>query len=91
MLIGLDSYWSFVTRKVRRGEAGPIAISTQLGWVLSGTMMMPREPCQSLNLLTHVLKIDVSSSEDDCLEEVLQSFWRLESLGIAGSEESVLD
>ena len=54
-------------------------------------MMMPREPYQSLNLLTHVLKINASSSEDDRLEEVLQSFWKLETLGIAGSEESILD
>ena len=34
LLISLDSYWSFATGKVCRGEAGPIAISTQLEWVL---------------------------------------------------------
>lgn len=36
ILIGSDHYWTVVTGEVVRGETGPIAIGTHLGWVLSG-------------------------------------------------------
>ena len=35
-VIGSDYYWSLVTGEVCRGNSGPIAIHTKLGWVLSG-------------------------------------------------------
>ena len=36
MLIGSDFYWQLTTREIIRGQTGPIAINTKLGWVLSG-------------------------------------------------------
>jgi hypothetical protein len=36
ILIGSDQYWSFITGENRRGQGGPIAIHSDLGWVLSG-------------------------------------------------------
>ena len=36
LLIGSDYYWSFVTGETRRGDGGPVAVRTKLGWVLSG-------------------------------------------------------
>ena len=36
MLIGSDYYWELTTGKIIRGESGPVAIHTRLGWVLSG-------------------------------------------------------
>ena len=36
VLIGSDYYWDLATGEVRRGESGPVAINTRLGWVLSG-------------------------------------------------------
>ena len=91
LLISLNSYWNFVTGEVRRGGTGPIAMNTRLGWLLSEVTMMPRELQQSHNLLAHVLSIDASPQQDGRLEEVLQSFWRLESWGIDGSKECVLE
>lgn len=36
MLIGSHHYWKIVSGEVVRGDSGPTAISTRLGWVLSG-------------------------------------------------------
>ena len=37
MLIGVDYYWSFINRTVVRGKPSePVALSTKLGYVLSG-------------------------------------------------------
>jgi len=36
LLIGSDFYWEFVTGETIRGEIGPVAINTTLGWVLEG-------------------------------------------------------
>jgi len=38
VLIGSDQYWKLVTGCVIKGEQGPTAIHTRLGWVLSGPM-----------------------------------------------------
>ena len=34
ILIGIPSYWSIVTGRVKRSKDGPIAVQTLLGWVL---------------------------------------------------------
>ena len=34
VLIGNDFYWSFFTGDTKRGESGPVAMKTSLGWVL---------------------------------------------------------
>ena len=36
MLIGADCYWDLTTGHTCRGDSGPVAIQTKLGWVLSG-------------------------------------------------------
>lgn len=36
VLIGSDFYWQLVTGKLIRGEGGPVALQTRLGWVLTG-------------------------------------------------------
>ena len=92
LLIGLDFYWDLVTGKVRRGESGPAAIHTRFGWVLSGVTPLPRSPNTSHSFLTtHVLKIATSQAPKESLEDILHSFWRLESLGIESMEKTVLE
>ena len=91
LLIGVDYYWRFVTGDIRRGEGGPVAIRTRLGWVLSGATAMQADSTAHTYLTTHVLRIDASPHSTQKLEEVLQSFWRLESLGIEDKEGSILD
>jgi len=36
VLIGADYYWHFLTDAIKRGESGPTALQTNVGWVLPG-------------------------------------------------------
>ena len=36
ILIGADFYWEFVTGEVVQASNGPVAVSSKLGWLLSG-------------------------------------------------------
>ena len=83
LLIGSDYYWQLTTGRVSRGDDGPVAVETKLGWVLSGPV--PTADCSLLT--THALRID--SHEEQSLNETLRSFWELESLGISGTCQSV--
>ena len=51
MSIGNDLYWSFFTGNVKRGESGPVAMESKLGWVLSGPI--PKE--QTSGVSTNVV------------------------------------
>ena len=46
ILVGCNYYWSIVTGKLRRGdgEAGPVAVSSKFGWLLSGPMPILSNP-----------------------------------------------
>ena len=91
ILIGSDNIWRFVLGEVRRGETGdsPVAVSTVLGWVLSGPAgKVPGHKLCSVNFnATHVLRIEsepvpVVSHEDVSLDSAISSLWDLENLGI---------
>ena len=90
LLITADHYWSVFTGRIIRGDpSGPVALETKLGWVLSEPAAVRAESC-TINLsATHVLEIesgDISHVQDD-----LQKFWDLETLGIRDTETSVHD
>lgn len=93
MLIGSDLYWDLLTGKTCHGEGGPVAVETRLGWVLSG----PVEPClqgqaETTLMTTHTLQVEsLLGPEARALDERLQTFWNLESIGIVGHDCSVLD
>ena len=81
ILIGSDQYWNFITGEVRRGSFGPVAVNTKFGWVLSGPTTTD-DNCQiSASLLTRSL-ITNNPSDLQYLDDNLQRFWDLESLGI---------
>ena len=76
--------------EVRQGETGdsPVAVSTTLGWVLSGHAgNAPRHKFCIVNFnATHVLRIksepvSVVSHEDILLDSTASSLWDLENLG----------
>ena len=76
---------------VRRGETGdsPVAVSTILGWVLSGHVgKVPGYKLCSVDFnAKHVLRIEselvsVVSHEDVLFDSVVSSLWDLENLGI---------
>ena len=58
MLIGADYYWELTTGATSRGDAGPIAIHTRLGWVLSGPAPAAESDERSFSLVTtHTLHV----------------------------------
>jgi len=75
-----------VSGRVVRGENGPTAIDTKLGWVLSGPVPVGTQADrQQSNLVTtHVLTSAVNPAHvtNETLDGTLKSFWELESLGI---------
>lgn len=92
VLIGLDHYWDLVTGEIQRGASGPVAIQTQLGWVLSGPAHMHTLDQDSTSLLvTHALRTDAQTTIQDNLEDSLHAYWKLESLGVQVSERSVME
>ena len=92
ILICSDYYWELVTGSVCRSEKGPTAVHTKLGWVLSGPMLEGYRAQSSTNLITtHVLQVDTHQQKIVNLDEQLQSFWELESLGIQKVERTLYD
>ena len=78
--MGADFCWTFITGRIIRGEYGPTAVESHVGWILSG-------PSCLLNLQTHVLKVSESSLTDDSIKETL-TFWSLESMGIDPNDKN---
>ena len=99
VLIGADYYWHFLTGAIKRGESGPTALQTKVGWVLSG----PVQGGSTLNstqvnfMNTHALRVDThdqfmdESLENRALERKLAEFWDLEAIGISPEEKSVYE
>ena len=82
-LICLDLYWKLVTSEVCLGKSGQIAIHAQLGWVLSGTVMMAKGLQSFVSLLAmHVQRIDAPIHQSDNFEVVLHCFCNFELLGL---------
>jgi hypothetical protein len=80
VLIGSDSYWDLVTGKIVKGENGPTAIQTRVGWVLSGPAGRQEIAVNLTFNSVHTLKVE--SCPNSTLDEQLKCFWDLESLGI---------
>ena len=92
VLIGSDYYWELTTGKIRRGQSGPVAIHTRLGWVLSGPTALDRQPTPVTSLITtHALRIDSECCDMKELEDTQHSFWKLESLGICEPDKSLCE
>ena len=79
-----------------KGIAGPTAIEIAFGWVLSGPVLgLTLEPTVACLSTVHMMKVDASvcSTQQEIanLENRLQAFWDLETLGIKECETSVYD
>jgi hypothetical protein len=91
ILVGADFYWHIVTGNVVRGESGPVAMETKLGYVLSGPVHDDGSNDASTNLITtHLLKAEtVVNERDGALRKELDRFWDLDSIGIRQGEDIV--
>lgn len=86
ILVGSDQYCQIVTERVVRGDHGPTAFQTKLGWVLSGPLhrAMQNEHQQSNLVTVYVLRTAVHplNIANESLDGNVRRFWDLESLGI---------
>ena len=88
ILLGSDQYWTLLTGELIKSTSGPVALNSQLGWILSGPVTVKEAISQHTALVTHVLRVD-GMTESRCLEKELHSFWEIESLGIVEDESLV--
>ena len=89
ILIGADHYWDIVTGDVVKGESGPTAVSSKLGWLLSGRVpkSAEHEDPTVLNLILTGESLDTSRyftapTNEDKIVNSLKRFWETESIGI---------
>ena len=84
LLVGADYLWRFQTGRTIRGEADePVAVETELGWVLSGPLK-GREAHKEQEVQVNFVTAD--SARSDGLEREIHKLWDLETLGIRGDE-----
>ena len=91
LLIGSDNLWNFQSGRIVRGELDePVALETELGFVLSGPLKEKRADDE--NAGTHVnmvvgeplVLVNVGMAN---VEEAVHRLWDLDSLGIKESDE----
>lgn len=82
VLIGSDHYWHFINGNVIKGESGPVAVESELGWILSGVAENRKPESRCINTVTNLI-IDMSTdAPDDDLTNQLKTFWQTETIGI---------
>ena len=98
VLTGNNFYWSFFTGDTKRGESGPMAIKTSLGWVLSGPFPQTLGSDTNVHLVTsHTLRLDTSSCDNTVTEkgiygpllEHVKKFWEKEAIDVSTQEKTV--
>ena len=95
MLIGMNYYYQIVTGEVVKGNSGPVAVNSKLGWLLSGPYDVSSDnevrTCSNVSS-HHILNCSrnkITDEVDDNIEnsteiqDALKSFWQHEALGIA--------
>ena len=83
LLIGADHYWDLVGDHIVRGS-GPTAMSSKLGYLLSGPALLPQPHCTSVNSL-HVI---TGHHQEEC---DLSKFWQVEDTAITSTERDNSD
>ena len=84
ILIGADQYYDVVLGEVIKGSSGPVAISSKLGWLLSGPVISYTD---SSNIVSNLV-LDIIPSKEEVfneskeITEALDKFWKHESLGL---------
>ena len=87
VLIGVDNYWNLVSGETVKGEDGPTAVSSKFGWLLSGPLRdSVTTDCVSSNLVISG-NCNFAAHENEELVNILDKFWKTESIGIEGTNE----
>jgi len=78
ILIGLDYYHQFIYDKVVKGEFGPVALESVLGWIISGPI--DRHQSQQVHCYnTHAMRCSTEEN-DTSLRDSLSRFWTVEEV-----------
>ena len=97
ILIASDYYWHFMkNRKIRGNTDVPVALETKLGYVLSGKLDIGSNGGHQINLneslVTNVLRVQQELIDPkEQLNEIVQKFWNLESVGVSKNEFDVCE
>ena len=83
LLVGADFYWDLVGDHIIRGD-GPTAMSSKLGYLLSGPVLLPHPQSAAVNIL-HV------AAEHEQEEQNLLRFWQVEDTAITPTEQKYQD
>ena len=58
ILVGASFYWDFMTGEIIRGQSGPVALSSKLGYILSGSVGQVNNSSSTFACVSHVLKVE---------------------------------
>ena len=84
-LIGADYLWTFQAGNVVRGEAHePVAVETELGWVISGPLTYSQSADKGQVVQVNFVGSDRVSP--DSLDRNVQRLWDLETLGVTACD-----
>ena len=68
ILVGADHYWDLVIGDIIHGRNGPTAVSSKLGWLLSGWSKQPQSDSSTLsNLILAGERLNNSSVTSDAM------------------------
>ena len=91
VLIGSDYYWQIVIGEMQKGESGPVAVSSKLGWLLSGPLHDSAAPTEIQSNLIISGQSETFNygtyDEERNVVDTLKTFWETESIGIYPSED----
>ena len=97
MVIGEDYYYNIVQGDVHKGSAGPVAVSSKHGWLISGPVSyMNNEISLCTNIVTSLV-LDILPSESrevhekQEIGESLDRFWKHEESGLAENEKDYVE
>ena len=91
ILVGADQYYEIVLGEVVKGSSGPVAISSKLGWLLSGPVMSYTD---DNSRIVSNLVLDIIPSRREVFHESkeitdsLENFWKHESLGLIEDKQT---
>ena len=97
ILIDSDYYWHYMkNRKIRGNADEPVTLETQLGNVLSGQLGIGSNEGYQINLneslVTNVSRVQQELIDPkEQLNEIVQRFWNLESVGVSKNEFDVCE
>ena len=80
ILTGSNYYWDIIENEVLRGQSGPVAIKSKVGYILSGSFGNSVIP-NSTAFVCHTLKF-LSEMITDAFDKTVENFLGIEKIGI---------